>query len=104
MKEQNPEKLFHLYCQKHGEFWSVYLGPGWVPASLRPFFDEHFESERVLLDFEYMEHLFKKRGQSCEIKEATNGSKELTARGDAASALARWLGTSLSSAMVQRGE
>ncbi len=92
----------NLLCKKHREGYTVMVGPGWIHPRLLPFFDDHFETARIFLDFEHLERSLKKLGAECVIKESKYGSKELNAEGEAAQVVAKWLNSAMASAIVDR--
>ena len=95
------DQILDLYCQKDDETFTIMLGPGWVPAPLRPFLNEDFESHPVLLDLEYLNDTLQARGAHCEMHFAKNGSVQLTARGASTKSLARWLGSAMASGLIK---
>lgn len=95
---EEGELVTRLFCENKGDgTWTVALGPGYCPAQLRPFFDENFETPRLVLDFGRLQELLGQSSATCEKSVSTLGDVTLTARGDGAKALAAWLGSSLTS-------
>ena len=96
---EQPEaaKVLNLFCVQVGEVWRVHVRPTWLPRYLSNVFDEHGEAYPVLLDFEDLDRQMASKGASFEKRVGRTGAVELTAHGDAATALAVWLSTAFAS-------
>jgi hypothetical protein len=89
--------VLNLFCTPIGEVWRVHVRPTWLPRYLHNVFDEHGEAYPVLLDFEDLERQMAAKKQTFEKQVTRFGGIELTAYGDAATALAVWLSTTFAS-------
>lgn len=98
--QQNETLLLNLFCVCEGDVWRVHSRPsGWLPGYLQHFFDRNFEAYPVLLDIDDLDRYMGKRKLTFEKRIMTTGDVELTARDDAAEALAAWLSTAFASGM-----
>lgn len=96
------EVQLSLFCRKHGDFWTVMIGAGWLSPRLRPFLNEHFETDALLLDFDYLQQSFQRKSLNYERKDTKAGDIVISARGVAARALAGWLGSAMASGLSVR--
>jgi hypothetical protein len=71
--------------------------PTWLPRCLHQVFDEDGEAFPVLLDFDDLARHMAPHQASFEKRVSKTGAVELTAHGDAATALAIWLSTAFAS-------
>lgn len=78
------------------------IGAGWLPPRLRPFVDEHFETEALLLDFDYLQQSFQRKSLSYVRQDTNAGDIAISACGEAARALAGWLGAAMASGLSVR--
>lgn len=96
-QQGNAGNVLNLFCVPIGEVWRVHVRPTWLPRYLHDVFDEHGEAYPVLLDFEDLERQMVAKNQVFEKHVSRVGAIELTAYGDAATALAVWLSTAFAS-------
>lgn len=89
--------VLNLFCVPVAEVWRVHVRPTWLPRYLHSVFDENGEAFPVLLDFEDLERQMAAKRQTFEKRVSRAGAIELTAYGDAATALAVWLSTAFAS-------
>ena len=89
--------VLNLFCVPTGEVWRVHVRPTWLPRYLHSVFDEHGEAYPVLLDFDDLDRQMASKKQAFEKRVSRMGAVELTAHGDAATALAVWLSTAFAS-------
>jgi len=96
---ENPQAalVLNLFCVPTGEVWRVHVRPTWLPRYLHSVFDEHGEAYPVLLDFDDLDRQMASKKQAFEKRVSRMGAVELTAHGDAATALAVWLSTAFAS-------
>lgn len=86
--------IFNVLCSPLSNGgWRVYLGPEWVPPYLMHCFDENLEALTPAIDLEALDQYMKYHSSEYEKRISKLGDAELTARGDAAKALAAWLAT-----------
>ena len=95
--QQQAALVLNLFCVPTGEVWRVHVRPTWLPRYLHSVFDEHGEAYPVLLDFEDLDRQMASKQQVFEKRVSRLGAVELTAHGDAATALAVWLSTAFAS-------
>ena len=86
-----PAAVMNVFCSPLNGAWRVYLNPDWVPAYLLHSFDDNFEAYPVHLDLDDLDQYMKFHQSAYEKRVSNFGGVELTARGDAAHALAAWL-------------
>jgi hypothetical protein len=96
-EQHSSANVLNLFCVQVGEVWRVHVRPTWLPRYLRQVFDEHGEAFPVLLDFDDLERQMGSKQAAFEKRVSRTGSVELTARGEAATALAVWLSTAFAS-------
>ena len=97
-EKRNEAPLLNLFCLQEDEAWRVHVRPAWVPSYLRPVFDENGEAYPVFLDFDDLDrHMAASQASFEKRVSAPTGAVELTARGEAATALAVWLSTAFAS-------
>jgi hypothetical protein len=101
-ERSNSAHVLNLYCARVGDVWRVHVRPTWLPRYLHAVFDEHGEAFPVLLDFDDLERRMAAKQVSFEKRVSRTGSVELTAYGEAATALAVWLSTAFASGMRDR--
>src|SRR5882724_2529406 len=89
--EPNQGTVLNLFCTLDGEAWRVHVRPTWLPRYLHHVFDENDEAYPVLLDFEDLDRHMAAHQASFEKRVSRTGGVELTASGEAATALAVWL-------------
>lgn len=100
-------ELLDLFCSRMPDFeecelWLVNVAPHWIPSSLTTFFDRHGESAPTLLDFEDLDEFMLEHGAQYEKRVSKVGGVQLTARGESAHVLARWLSTAFASGIRRR--
>jgi len=94
---EDPNSELNLFCSIEGEAWRVHVRPTRLPRYLQHCFDQHGEAFPVLLDFEDLTRHMEASEAPFEKRVSRTGGVELSARGDAASALAVWLSTAFAS-------
>ena len=94
-----PERaaVMNVFCSPLDGAWRVYLNPDWVPPYLLRSFDENLEAYPAQIDFDDLDQYMKFHHTEYEKRISNFGGVELTARGDAAHALAAWLSTAFAS-------
>jgi hypothetical protein len=94
-----PDREFELklFCGQVGDAWRVHVWPGWLPPFLRGCFDAEGEVCPVFLDMEELDREMSRSGTVYQRNESAIGGVELSADGQAAGVLARWLARSLTS-------
>ena len=90
-EQTDIELILNLFCVPEKEAWRVYVRPTWLPRYLRDLFDEHGEAFPVFLDFDDLDRHMAAREMPFEKRVSRIGAIELTANGEAATALAVWL-------------
>jgi hypothetical protein len=90
-------ELLNVYCARLGKSWLVHVRPTGLPKYLGQCFDQHLEARAMALDFDDLDQYMQAHEAPYEKRVATTGGVELTARGEAAPVLARWLATALAS-------
>lgn len=99
-KPSSSGETLNVLCQSTKDGYILHAGPGWLPPTLEPFFDQNLESDLVLfLDFDDLDEFAQSRGAQIDKHPSKDGSLELTAKGESARSLAHWLGTSLASGL-----
>jgi hypothetical protein len=96
-QQDSTAAVLNLFCVQVGEVWRVHVRPTWLPRYLHNVFDENGEAYPVLLDFEDLDRHMASKHVSFEKRVSRLGAVELTAHGDAATALAVWLSTAFAS-------
>ena len=96
-EDHNTANVLNLFCARVGEVWRVHVRPTWLPRYLHTVFDEHGEAFPVLLDFDDLDRYMASKRALFEKRVSRTGSVELTAHGEAATALAVWLSTACAS-------
>lgn len=91
------ELLVDVFCTPQNEAWRIYLNPRDLPPGLRQYFDADCEAYPVFLDFERLEHYMLKRNAPYERRPSQMGDMHITARGESAIELAKWLASELAS-------
>lgn len=91
--------FLNVLCMRDGGAWRVLVAPGELPTHLERCFDQHGEAYPAYLDFEELDRVAAKRGVTIEKRTAREGSVELTAHGEAAITLSRWLSNAFASAI-----
>jgi hypothetical protein len=91
--EPEPAAVMNVFCSPLGGAWRVYLNPSWVPAYLLHSFDENLEACPVQIDLDDLDQYMQFHQSDYEKRVSNFGGVELTARGEAAHALAAWLST-----------
>jgi hypothetical protein len=89
--------VMNVFCSQLSDGWRVYLNPEWVPAYLLRSFDENLEAYPVHIDLDDLDQYMRFHQSEYEKRVSGFGGVELTARGDAAHALAAWLSTAFAS-------
>jgi len=89
--------VMNVFCSPLKGAWRVYLNPDWVPPYLLRSFDENLEAYPVHIDLDDLEQYMGFHHAQYEKRVSNFGGVELTARGDAAHALAAWLSTAFAS-------
>lgn len=97
-------RTLRLFCQREDETYRVIVGGSWLPKRLRPFLSPTLETGPLLLDFAYLERILESRNTSCDVRRTRLSDIEITASGDGARALAKWLGSSLASVVLSKAE
>lgn len=97
--KQAQQFSLNVFCMKDGGAWRVLVAPGELPVYLERCFDQHGEAYPAYLDFEELDRVAGKRGVTIEKRVARDGSIELTAHGEAATTLSRWLSNAFASAI-----
>ena len=92
-QEPNDDRVLNVFCSPSRNGWRVHLHPEWAPAYLRHSFDDQLEVYPVEIDLEDLDRYMAYHEVEYEKRLSTVGGAELTARGDAAEALAAWLST-----------
>lgn len=95
--EPEHAAVMNVFCSPLEGAWRVYLDPKWVPAYLLRSFDENLEAYPVQVDLEDLDQYMKFHQSEYQKRVSKFGGVELTARGDAAHALAAWLSTAFAS-------
>lgn len=95
--EPEPAPVMNVFCSPLGEGWRVYLNPDWVPPYLLHSFDDNFEAYPVQIDVADLDRYMSYHQVEYEKRVSNFGGIELTARGEAAHALAAWLSTAFAS-------
>jgi len=80
----------------------VYLNPEWVPPYLMHCFDENLEACTPVIDLEDLDQYMHYHTAEYEKRISQFGDVELTAKGDAAEALAGWLATAFATGVRER--
>ncbi len=91
--------VLNVFCIRVDDDWLVMLNPDWAPQYLLHYFDANYETYPVQLDLEDLDRVMAAQGAKYTKRFAVTGSVELTAKGDAADALATWLSTAFSSSI-----
>ncbi len=86
-----------LFCGQVGDAWRIHVWPGWLPPFLRNCFDEEGEAFPVYIDIDELDREMKLAAFDYVRKDSPIGGLELSAKGDAAGVLARWLSQSFAS-------
>jgi len=89
--------VMNVFCSRVGDAWRVYLNPTWVPAYLLRSFDENLEAFPAQIDLDDLDQYMQFHQREYEKRVSNFGGVELTARGEAAHALAAWLSTAFAS-------
>jgi len=92
-----PSATMNVFCSPLNGAWRVYLNADWVPPYLLHSFDENLEAYPVQIDIDDLAQYMKFHHAEFEKRVSNFGGVELTARGDAAHALAAWLSTAFAS-------
>ncbi len=95
--QTESEPVMNVFCSRHNDGWRVYLNPAWAPGYLLQSFDANFEVYPVHIDMEDLDRYMKYHCVEYEKRVSGFGGIELTARGEAAHALAAWLSTAFAS-------
>jgi hypothetical protein len=90
-------ELLNVYCARLGKAWLVHARPTGLPPYLGQCFDQYLEARAMALDFDDLDQFMLAHEAAYEKRMATTGGVELTARGEAAHVLGRWLATALAS-------
>lgn len=90
-----PQRL-SVFCSRGAEGYRVHVHPAWLPRHLQQCLDAHGEGV-AYLDFEELDRYMTRQSLSYERRDATTGSVELAAQGQAAVALSVWLSNMFSS-------
>ena len=93
----SPDPVMNVFCSPLEDGWRVYLNPDWVPGYLLHSFDKNFEAYPVQIDIDDLDQYMKYHQADYERRVSGFGGIELTARGEAAHALAAWLSTAFAS-------
>lgn len=96
-EQRNQGTVLNLFCAQEDEAWRVHVRPTWLPRYLESVFDEDGEAFPVLLDFDDLERHMASNQASFEKRISRTGAVELTAHGEAATALAIWLSRAFAS-------
>ncbi|MFZ5895564.1 MAG: hypothetical protein ACOY0T_31190 [Myxococcota bacterium] len=91
------ELLVDIFCTPQGEAWRIYLNPRDLPPGLRQYFDADCEAYPVFLDFDRLDRYMVKRSAPYEKRPSHMGDMQITARGESAIELAKWLASELAS-------
>ncbi|MFZ5893267.1 MAG: hypothetical protein ACOY0T_19565 [Myxococcota bacterium] len=87
----------NVFCSRCPDAWRVHAVRLQLPRYLQHCFDKYGEAVVAYLDFEDLDRHADERGVEIEKCEATTGSVELTARGNAVRILGEWLASAFSS-------
>ena len=98
-EDPHAANVLNLFCARVGDVWRVHVRPTWLPRYLHTVFDENGEAFPVLLDFDDLDRYMASKLMSFEKRVSLTGSVELTAHGEAATALAVWLSTAFASGL-----
>lgn len=88
-----------VFCTRIEGGWRVLVAPGPLPSYLAACFDRDGEAYPSDLDFEELDRQLARRSLTLEKRLSKHGSVELTAQGEAAVALSRWLANAFASAI-----
>lgn len=94
--------LLNVLCSPMKDGWRVYLNPGWVPPYLLHCFDKNLEAYAPAIDLDDLDQYMRFHSAAYEKRMSVFGDAELTARGDAAEALAAWLSTAFATGVRER--
>lgn len=98
-QEPDDDRVLNVFCSASRNGWRVHLHPHWAPAYLRHCFDDNLEVFPVDIDLEDLDQYMAYHSAEYEKRISALGDAELTARGDAAEALAAWLSTAFATGM-----
>jgi hypothetical protein len=102
--ERKREIALNVFCSPTPHGWRVHLNPAWAPSYLLHCFDQNLEAYPVEIDLEDLDRYMRYHKAEYEKRVSAFGGTELTARGDAADALAAWLSTAFASGIRPRSE
>ena len=83
--------VLNLFAVREADAWRLHVAPQWLPRYLVSYFDDNGEAFPVELDLEDLDRHMTQHEAEYERRDSKLGGVELTARGEAANALALWL-------------
>ena len=95
--ESESAHTLNVFCSPYKGSWRVHLNPAWAPRYLRHCFNDDCETYPVPIDLDDLDRYMKYHRAPYEKRVAATGGTELTAKGEAADALAAWLSTAFAS-------